>query len=84
MSDATPPATVTPAPRPGKSGQPWSADEDAALQAAFARGVTVLALVQSHERSLTAIEARLEKLGLLAPGQRVTRNRYPLPAAAES
>lgn len=60
----------------GKVGQPWTPQEEHELLTAFAAGVAVAELATRHARSLTAIEARLEKLGRLSPEQRVTRNRY--------
>lgn len=61
---------------PGNIGQPWSAGEEQQLAAAFKAGQPLAEIASRHGRSLTAIEARLERLGLLAPEQRVTRNRY--------
>lgn len=61
---------------PGNIGQPWTAGEEQRLAAAFKAGDPLAEIADRHGRTLTAIEARLERLGLLAPEQRVTRNRY--------
>ena len=53
--------------RPKKAGEPWSADEDKALTAAFDQGVKTGALAKQHQRSRNAIHARLVKLGKIAP-----------------
>lgn len=61
---------------PGNIGQPWTQAEEQQLTAAFKAGQALAEIANRHGRTLTAIEARLERLGLLAPDQRVTRNRY--------
>ncbi|MGH8286283.1 MAG: hypothetical protein ACRETT_11020 [Steroidobacteraceae bacterium] len=61
---------------PGNIGQPWTAGEEQRLAAAFKTGDPLAEIADRHGRTLTAIEARLERLGLLAPEQRLTRNRY--------
>jgi len=50
-------------PAAGKSGQPWSKDEDERLVAAFDQGQTIDDLAAAHARSRLAIEARLAKFG---------------------
>ena len=56
-----------------KAGLPWDAAEDAALVEAFAHGATFEALAQQHQRTKTAIEARLVRLGKIEapPGLRL-------------
>jgi hypothetical protein len=61
---------------PGNIGQPWTQAEEQQLAAAFKAGQALSEIASRHGRTLTAIEARLERLGLLTPDQRVTRNRY--------
>jgi hypothetical protein len=61
---------------PGNIGQPWTQSEEQQLTAAFKAGEALPEIASRHGRTLTAIEARLERLGLLAPDQRLTRNRY--------
>lgn len=85
-------AGTTPAPAPARVrppvaanvGQPWSEQEEQELLAAFAAGTPLPGIAARHARSLTAIEARLERLGTITAGQRVTRNRFtPARAPAE-
>jgi len=64
---------------PQNVGRPWSTDEERRLAAAFHRGEELTAIAGQHCRTLAAIEARLERLGLLAAEQRITRNRYVAP-----
>ena len=61
---------------PGNVGRSWSGDEEAALVAAFKSGDSLADIAARHGRTLRAIEARLEKLDLLAPQQRSTRNSF--------
>ena len=61
---------------PENVGRPWSEAEEERLTAAFRAGRSLASIAAEHRRTLAAIEARLERLGLLAPEQRVTRNRY--------
>ncbi len=61
---------------PGNVGRPWSSEEEERLSAAFRAGEALPAIAARHRRTVAAIEARLERLGLLAPEQRTTRNRY--------
>ncbi len=73
---------------PGNVGRPWSGEEEERLSAAFRAREELPAIAARHRRTVAAIEARLERLGLLAPEQRTTRNRYvtrgepPTPGAA--
>ena len=62
-------------------GKPWSAEDEEALLAAFAREEPLAEIGTSLGRSVRAIEARLEKLGQLAPEQRTTSDRFPLRSA---
>jgi hypothetical protein len=59
---------------PPNAGKPWSADEDAMLDAAFASGGEMKPLAQALGRTLFAVESRLVKLGKLPPrsGMRVS------------
>ncbi|HEY2591156.1 MAG TPA: hypothetical protein VGI35_06150 [Steroidobacteraceae bacterium] len=61
---------------PQKMGKAWSTDEEAQLEAAFRAGEALPAIAVRHGRTLAAIEARLERAGLITPEQRTTRNRY--------
>ena len=52
---------------PQNRGKPWAAAEDQALAAAFDAGRQIPELAAQHQRSRFAIEARLAKLGKIAP-----------------
>ncbi len=85
-SDAAPKAVNAPT-APQNAGKPWSDDEDKALAAAFEAGKQIADLAAAHGRSRFAIEARLAKLGKIAPppnmrgGTRVASDRatYGVP-----
>jgi len=51
---------------PPKTGEPWSEDEDRKLLAAFDAGRALQELAAAHERTPTAVRARLVKYGRLA------------------
>jgi len=61
---------------PRNIGRAWSADEQGALIDAFQSGEGLADIATRHGRTLRAIEARLEKLGLLSPEERTTRDRF--------
>lgn len=61
---------------PKNVGRPWSPDEEITLISGFHSGQSVADLARKHGRTLTAIEARLEKLGLVSEKDRVTQNRF--------
>ena len=61
---------------PGNVGRTWSSAEEQALIAEFQRGEAIAAIAALHARTLRAIEARLERLGLLAPQERTTHNSF--------
>ena len=65
---------------PRNTGRPWRQADDAQVLAAFQDGAPLLQIAADHHRSLASVESRLERLGALAPEQRVTRNRYVTPA----
>jgi hypothetical protein len=50
---------------PQSVGKPWSEDEEGQLRDEFARGEPVPSIATKHGRTIRAIEARLERLGLL-------------------
>ena len=66
---------------PQNVGRPWRDSEDKLLLAAFSKGEPLRDVAARHRRSLAGVESRLEKLGVLRPEQRVTRNRYVGPRA---
>ena len=65
---------------PGNVGRAWSKQEEALLVEAFKCGESPAEIAVRHARTLRAIEARLEKLGLLTAEQRSTSNGYVGPA----
>lgn len=48
---------------PGKTGEPWTEEEDRKLLAAFDAGRALQELASSHERTMGAVRARLLKYG---------------------
>ena len=65
---------------PGNVGRSWSGDEETALVAAFKSGDSLPDIAARHGRTVRAIEARLERLGLLTAEQRSTSNSFVGPA----
>jgi hypothetical protein len=65
---------------PGNVGRAWSDDEENTLVAAFKSGDPLPNIAARHGRTLRAIEARLERLGLLTAEQRSTNNSFVGPA----
>jgi hypothetical protein len=61
---------------PDNVGRPWSEDEEQTLIAAFKSNDPLPDIAARHGRTLRAIEARLERLGLLTPEQRTTNNSF--------
>lgn len=65
---------------PDNVGRPWTSEEEQKLITAFKSGETPANLAAIHSRTLRAIEARLERLGLLTSEQRTTRDRFLGPS----
>jgi hypothetical protein len=61
---------------PRNVGRPWSAAEEERLAARFRAGEAFATIAAEHHRTVAAVEARLERLGLITAEQRTTRNRY--------
>ena len=61
---------------PGSVGKTWSEEEQRQLKEEFARGEPVPDIATKHRRTVRAIEARLERLGLLRTDQRTTENSF--------
>lgn len=61
---------------PDNVGRAWTADEERMLVTAFQAGDSLADVAMKHGRTLRAIEARLERLGLLTAEQRVTNNSF--------
>ena len=61
---------------PDNAGHPWTTEEDSRLVSAFKAGESPQAIAERHSRTLRAIEARLQRMGLLDPEDRVTRGGF--------
>ena len=61
---------------PDNVGRTWTDEEQVSLVAAFKSGESFPDIAARHGRTLRAIEARLEKLGLLKPEQRTTNTSF--------
>jgi DNA-binding NarL/FixJ family response regulator len=61
---------------PAKVGTPWTADEEQRLIEAFRSGSPLSDIAKDLSRTVRAVEARLERLGLLPPEQRTTRDSF--------
>lgn len=61
---------------PDNVGQAWTTEEEHKLVAAFKSGESPLMIARQHGRTLRAIEARLEKLGLITAAERTTRGGF--------
>jgi hypothetical protein len=61
---------------PRNIGRSWSEEENSRLVASFQAGEQLADIAARHGRTLRAIEARLEKLGLLAADERTTADRF--------
>lgn len=61
---------------PDNVGRTWTTDEESRLVAAFRSGESPEAIARNHERTLRAIEARLQKLGLITEAERTTRGGF--------
>jgi hypothetical protein len=61
---------------PGNVGRSWSKEEETLLVTAFKSNDSLATIAARHGRTQRAIEARLEKLGLLAPQPRTVDNSF--------
>jgi hypothetical protein len=61
---------------PQNIGRTWSDQEQSSLIDAFQAGEALEEIAERHGRTLRAIEARLEKLGLITAEQRTTQDRF--------
>lgn len=69
---------------PGNVGRNWSKEEEATMVAAFKSGDPVADIAAHHERTVRAIEARLERLGVITSDQRTTSNSFFTPGTGGS
>ncbi len=61
---------------PRNLGAPWTVEEELLMISAFDAGHTPQEIAVTLERSLAAIEARLEKVGKLTAAERTTQDRF--------
>jgi hypothetical protein len=61
---------------PESVGKTWTDEEEQRLKAEFADSEPIPLIATKHQRTIRAIEARLERLGLLRPDQRTTNNSF--------
>jgi hypothetical protein len=61
---------------PENVGLPWTSDEERTLISEFQAGDPLTDIAAKHGRTLRAIEARLERLGLITADQRTTNNSF--------
>ena len=61
---------------PGNVGRAWTAEEEGTLVAAFKSGDFLADIAARHGRTVRAIEARLERLGLHTADQRSTHDSF--------
>lgn len=61
---------------PDNAGRTWSDGKDSRLVAAFKAGEPPQAIAEGHSRTLRASEDRLQRMGLLAPEDRVRRGGF--------
>jgi hypothetical protein len=61
---------------PGSVGKTWSDEEERQLKVEFAGGEPVPVIATKHGRTVRAIEARLERLGLLRADLRTKNNSF--------
>lgn len=61
---------------PENVGRDWTTKEEEELRSEFAAKEALTAIAARHGRTLRAIEARLERMGLITPAQRTTRGGF--------
>ena len=61
---------------PENVGQSWTTEEERELVTEYKSGDSPTVIAAKHGRTLRAIEARLEKLGLITAEQRTTRGGF--------
>ncbi len=61
---------------PESVGKTWSEDEEQQLKVEFAQSEPIPLIATKHGRTIRAIEARLERLGVLRADQRTTSNSF--------
>lgn len=64
---------------PENVGIGWTTKEEEQLRSAFAAKEPLKAIAERHGRTLRAIEARLERMGLITAEERTTRGGFTSP-----
>ena len=64
---------------PDNVGKAWTGDEDTRLAEAFKAGQSPQEIAKRHRRTLRAVEARLQRMGLITESERTTRGGFPTP-----
>lgn len=64
---------------PKNVGRDWTTKEEEQLRSEFAAKEPVSAIAARHGRTLRAIEARLQMMGLITAEQRTTRGGFTSP-----
>ena len=64
---------------PKNVGRDWTTQEEEQLRSEFAAKEPVSAIAARHGRTLRAIEARLQMMGLITAEQRTTRGGFSSP-----
>jgi len=61
---------------PKNVGRDWTTKEEEQLRSEFAAKEPLKSIAERHGRTLRAIEARLERMGLITPEERMTRGGF--------
>ena len=61
---------------PENVGRDWTTQEEEELRSEFAATEPLTAIAARHGRTLRAIEARLERMGLITPQERTLRGGF--------
>jgi hypothetical protein len=61
---------------PESVGKTWTEEEEQQLKVEFANSEQIPDIATKHGRTIRAIEARLERVGLLRPDQRTTNDSF--------
>jgi hypothetical protein len=64
---------------PAAVGTTWTDEEEKQLVAEFANGDSIALIAERHLRTVRAIEARAERIGLMTAAQRMTSNSFFTP-----
>jgi hypothetical protein len=62
---------------PDNVGRTWTADEDKRMAEAFKAGESAELIARKHRRTVRAIEARLQRMGLITEEDRTTHGGFP-------